>query len=678
MARRRALAIAAIAALLVFIAAYANSLDNAFHFDDSHVVEQNIFIRDLANIPRIFSDGRAFSSLPQNSIYRPVVTLTLAIDYRIGGGLDPTAFHVTQLVLFALLGIALVLLYRRIFEHSDPGSPCDWIALVAATLFCVHTANTQVGNYISARSELLAALGVLGGFLMYLRGSVRTRRWHLYLLPVVVGTLAKNHAIVFAPLLLVYKLLIEEQLTGPDLFSREHRKRVTSALMSSLPSFAIVIAVFLFVEGMAPPGQTYGGGSRWLYLTTEAWVWVRYVGMYFLPVNLSADTDLSLFPAVNAQTLAGILLLIGSLVIAWKTSKSASGRPIAFGILWFWIAIAPTSSIIPLAEVTNDHRPFLAFAGLNAAVVWAAWLGLRRLGAGYPLWRVNAIGLALAALVIAVHAVNTHQRNMVWRTSESLWADVTRKSPGNGRGLMNYGLVFMRRGDLDEARRMFLRARERLPNYGVLETNLGVVEAALGRPAAAEPHFTRAIALDASQPSPYHFYARFLVAHGRGPEAIPLLQRSISLSPASIDARHLLMAIYAASGLQSELDALVRETLLVASTDPTTNAYAAKTYPLTPAGDNAEGWFNLGWSLTQSNKHLEAAQAYRASLERSPDAARTLSNLGWTLGKLGFFDRAVSPLERAVALQSDFQLAKNNLAWVRREIAQRQGANAGR
>ncbi|MEO5566923.1 MAG: tetratricopeptide repeat protein, partial [Gemmatimonadaceae bacterium] len=565
MVRRRTFALGAIAALFVFIAAYANSLDNAFHFDDSHVVEQNIFIRDLANIPRIFSDGRAFSSLPQNSVYRPIVTLTMAMDYRVAGGLDPTAFHVTQLALFALVGIALIILYRKVFERAAPDPSRVWVALIAATLFCVHTANTQVGNYISARSESLAALGVLGGFLMYIHGGVHARRWHLYLLPVVVGTLAKNHAIVFAPLLLVYKLLIEEQLTGADLFSREHRQRVMSALRSSLPAFAIVIAAFLFVERMAPPGQNYGGGNRGLYLATEAWVWVRYVGMYFLPVKLSADTDLSPFPAANAQTLAGILLLLGSLGIAWKMSRTATGRPIAFGILWFWIAIAPTSSIMPLAEVTNDHRPFLAFAGLNAAVLWAAWLGLRRLGAGYPLGHVNTIGLALAVLVIAVHAVSTYQRNKVWRTSESLWADVTRKSPGNGRALMNYGLVFMRRGDLDEARRMFLRARERLPNYSVLETNLGVVEAALGNPTTAEPHFTRAIALDASQPSPHYFYARFLVAQGRAPEAIPQLQQSISLSPASIDARHLLMALYAATDQQPELGALIGETLLVAS-----------------------------------------------------------------------------------------------------------------
>lgn len=45
------------------------------------------------------------------------------------------------------------------------------------------------------------------------------------------------------------------------------------------------------------------------------------------------------------------------------------------------------------------------------------------------------------------------------------------------------------------------------------------------------------------------------------------------------------------------------------------------------------------------------------------------SNLGWTLGRLGFFAEAVAPLERAVALDRNNELARNNLAWVRSRLA---------
>ena len=91
-------------AALVFAAAYSNSLENAFAFDDVHVVQQNLFIRDLANVPRFFVDARTFSSLPQNATYRPLVSTTLAIDYAIAHGLALPAYHVTQLILLALVG----------------------------------------------------------------------------------------------------------------------------------------------------------------------------------------------------------------------------------------------------------------------------------------------------------------------------------------------------------------------------------------------------------------------------------------------------------------------------------------------------------------------------------------------------------------------------------------------
>jgi len=49
--------------LLLFLAAYSNSLRNAFHFDDSHLIVENLHIRDIRNIPRFFTDAPTFSSL---------------------------------------------------------------------------------------------------------------------------------------------------------------------------------------------------------------------------------------------------------------------------------------------------------------------------------------------------------------------------------------------------------------------------------------------------------------------------------------------------------------------------------------------------------------------------------------------------------------------------------------
>src|SRR3954463_4575057 len=116
--RSRLIAGACVAALAIFAAAYSNSLQNAFSFDDIHVVQQNLFIRDLANVPRFFTDARTFSSLPQNATYRPLVSASLALDYAIAHGLAPRVYHITQLTLLALVGLFAAVLYGRLFARA--------------------------------------------------------------------------------------------------------------------------------------------------------------------------------------------------------------------------------------------------------------------------------------------------------------------------------------------------------------------------------------------------------------------------------------------------------------------------------------------------------------------------------------------------------------------------------
>ena len=73
-------------AVAAVVAAYANHFHNSFHFDDSHTIVENVYIRDLHNIPRFFTDATTFSSLPANQTWRPIVSLSLALDYKLARG----------------------------------------------------------------------------------------------------------------------------------------------------------------------------------------------------------------------------------------------------------------------------------------------------------------------------------------------------------------------------------------------------------------------------------------------------------------------------------------------------------------------------------------------------------------------------------------------------------------
>ena len=86
------LILASVVLLAALLITYANHWHNDFHFDDSHAIQNNVYIRSLNNIPLFFKDVSTFSSLPRNASFRPIVSTTLAIDYYLGGGLNPVIF----------------------------------------------------------------------------------------------------------------------------------------------------------------------------------------------------------------------------------------------------------------------------------------------------------------------------------------------------------------------------------------------------------------------------------------------------------------------------------------------------------------------------------------------------------------------------------------------------------
>jgi tetratricopeptide (TPR) repeat protein len=644
------------------LAAYSNHFDNGFHFDDSHVIVDNLSIRGLHDVPRFFADPQTFTSLPQNAVYRPLLTLSYAIDYHLGGGLEPRQFHLTQFGLLLLLGVLLVPFIRRLFDSVDPGPRNRWVALAAATLFCIHTANTETVNYLSSRSSLVATLSVVAAFLVYMAWPCG-RRLHLYLLPMLIGGLAKPLTVMFAPLLFVFVYLFEQRCSFGDLARREGWHALRKSLARSAPALVAGVALFFFLRAMDAPTLQYATIDRWDYARTQPFVWLHYFRLFLFPRGLTADTDWGLVERwLDARLLIGGLFLVAlCAAVVWLTRRPG-WRPIAFGLAWFAIALAPTSSIVPLSEVYNEHRIFFPYVGLTAAAAWAIALGLGKLGRPRV---AAAVGALLAVALVAAHGVGTHRRNLVWRDEKSLWKDVTVKSPRNGRGLMNYGLVLMGEGEMEKALTYYERAARINRNYPVLEINLGIVKSALGDPTTAEPHFRRALQLQPDYAQGHFYYARWLVEHGRAPEAIAHLERAVAISPGDVHPNRMLLDAFAALDDAASLAAHARRVLKIAPSDPAATAYLAGRVPYEVAEESAGAYAELGLAKIHHRRWLESAALYRHALRLDPNDAASWNNLGWALGSAGFHALAVACFERALELDPASEHARENLRWAR-------------
>ena len=673
----------------VVVAAYSNHFHNAFHFDDSHTIVNNIYVRDIRNIPLFFKDGSTFSALPSNQSYRPLVTTTLAIDYYLGNSDDTFFFHLSTFVFFILQGFLMYLFFLKIFEHTEKNSANPFIALIAAAWYMLHPANAETINYVVARSDSLSTFFIILAFVLYLY-SPFARKWRLYLIPVAAGALAKPIAGIFAPLLFIYLLIFEKISVTPKKKTGGRKKKPSAqedkipgwgpVLKNALPAFIFVVAVMLFIKRMDPPTWSPGGVSYYNYVITQPFVILHYFTTFFLPVNLSADTDLNTLTTVaDIRFIAGMAFLVLLIATAVGLLRHKNLRPLAFGIFWFIVTLLPTS-LIPLAEVMNDHRIFLPFVGLSLGIGWAISLVVRKLAmSSKSPATVLRPTVAIIAIALLFYAYGVHERNKVWKTEETLWEDVTKKSPKNGRGLMNYGLALMSRADYEGAGKYFKDALKLMPNYSYLHTNMAILDDSMGRLEEAEKYFISAIANGRGYPEPYFYYARFLFKHKRYDEEEENLKKTIRLASAHLNARRLLMDLYYEQRDYEKLADIAEDTLRVAPSEGQASFMLALAQsgepPLDVAENEAdekttpESLLELSLARYRSGDYEKSIEAAREALRLRPYYDLAYNNICAAYNKLEEWDKAVEAGELAVKLNPGNHLAKNNLSFARKRQA---------
>jgi len=613
----------------VLLAAYANHFYNSFHFDDAHTIVNNAAIRDLRNIPLFFHDAATFSSLPSNQSYRPLVSTLLAIDYRLGA-VKPFWFHVSIFALFVTLTPLLAFVIQRLLTNTTSEPAAGWIAIAAAAWYGLHPANADTINYVISSSEVISTLGVVSSFAVYL-GFPNLRRYYVYVLPAAIAILAKPPAAIFALLFAIYRWLF------PSEGARRTEARPQRVADIIVP-FLICAAMVLFVQYMTPRTWVAGAANTHNYLITQPYVALLYFKTFFWPRDLSADYDLNPFTTTgDPRFWAGVAFVALVTTCAIAASRSKKTRVIGFGLLWYLIALLPTS-LFPLAEVMNDHRTFLPYIGLVIALGGLISLLFQARIAQHATARV-VLSFAIL-LILSVNGYATFQRNKVWKDEETLWRHVAEKSPRNSRGLMNYGNTLMKKGDFSGALDYFHRAESISPQYSVLLINLAIAEDATKQGTAAEQHFKDALRLAPSSPDSYTYYARYLLSHAHAEEARALLHRALALSPTDVTARELLVR-------------------------------AEGQTPNEPPTQTPESYLALSLQLYREERYAEAIAACRTALELRPNYAEAWNNIGAAYNKLGRYEEAAAACEQALRYKPDFELARNNLRFAQ-EMAKAQ------
>jgi tetratricopeptide (TPR) repeat protein len=499
---------------------YVNSLPNAFHYDDFHGIVRNPAIKDWRNVPSYFTDASTYS-LAHRSDWRPVLQITFALNFALGGP-APVYFRLVNLAFHIA---AVIFVYLVVAETSKTliGLPEDaharvpGTAFVAAALFAVHPVNSEVVNYVWARSSLLAALFYLVAFYCLLRGPFggkkkRRAAWHVAGLAAYGLGLATKATVITLPA----TLFLHECLRSPEAGVMKSIVFVSSRLKKFIPILALtvgylVLRAVLITDsflGVVRAGEV----SSSTYLLSSLRAWIYYLRLFLWPSPLLVNYHGFgwSYSLLDGRVLLSIGLILTILSLAWRLRESAP--VVTFFACWFFIALLPESSFFPLSEPINGYRPYLANVGVSVSLVGLTLRGLsfsRDKSTGgatkYLARNCTVYGFA-CGLLLGVLALSTIRRNLDWRTESSLWSDVLKKDPDNPRAHMSLGLHFLERKEYFQAGDMFEKAVALSPQNSYVYLLRGYLNLLLGKNPEALEDLTRAIGLEPR--SPYYFYYR--------------------------------------------------------------------------------------------------------------------------------------------------------------------------
>ena len=587
--------------VIVGFAIYWNSTTAPFAFDDDHAIVVNEQIRHLSTSLAPTEQGSPLAG-------RPLVSLTFAINYALGGlnvrgyRLVNISIHVINaLLLFAIVAGSLTRAARfndlQVRDVANAGN----LAFAVALIWMVHPLVTEPVDYISQRTELMMAMFFLGTLYFAQRargGSERTRpplpknssAWLGSSVACCALGMACKETMVVAP---VVVLLYDRTFTFGSF--RE-------ALRGRGWYYAALCATWLVLVALlwsSPRGDSAGFAgasvSPWTYLLNQSEMIVRYLRLAFWPRGFVLDYGEPLhvtFADVAPYAIAVATLLAATIIALVRNP------PLGFLGAWFFLTLAPTSSILPIStEVGAERRMYLPLMAVVVLVICSAARTFKvREGRLADLKGPPRVWWASCLLIGGLLSWGTIERNSEYLSGLTLWQTVLDRWPPHARAHRNLAAELKLANRPDEE---IVHLRAAVKDLPGIRNVLGLELLALGRNAEAADELRTYVRDYPRDADAWANLGNAFSALGRNDEALQAFQRAIAIDPNNgLSQRNLALQFLQ----QNDFDNAVSHA-----------REAARLTPNDPAAHNL-----LGLALIGQQKIDEAIAEFRASLALQP------------------------------------------------------------
>ena len=639
--------------LLASLVVYFPARHGEFLWDDNVMLTQNPFVKSPDGLGVIWFSTRLTD-------YLPLTSSSFWLEWKFWG-MNPTGYHLTNILLHGLGAVLLWRVFRRLKISG---------AWIAALVFALHPVCIGSVAWITERKNTLSFVFFAASVLGFLRsqenrlGEIKWRWYGLSLFMFVFALLSKS-SIIMLPVVLLG--------TAWWRFGKIDRQDIVRTIPFFVLSavFAAVTIWFQFHRSLgeksADPldlvGKTIAAsGAVWFYLWKTIW-----------PVNLAMIyPQWEITKALSAWLPAvGLLGVIGC---CWHF-RNSWGRAALFALGYFIVMLFPVLGFFDMYFLTYarvaDHWQYAALIGISTLIVSGVvhLIEKRFRSPGRP---TALFGAAVALLL----GVITWNRAQVFATSEGVWKDALQKNPNCWAAHSNLAVAYDTQGRIDDAIVEYEKTIQLYPAFAKSHYGYAVALEKKGRTTEAAAEYREALRLQ-----PDHIYSlnklgNFLALEGKRDEALTLFQKAITVNPDFAEAQNNLANLLAMENKTDEAIAHYEQALLSQPDFPEahnnlgialqkrsdmTNALFHFQRAMTFRPDYVDARLNLATLLLSTGKLDEAQAAFETVLQLNPAIPAVHYNLGLIYGERGDRAKAAEHFSEALRLNPNFVEAKREL-----------------
>ncbi|KPK42675.1 MAG: hypothetical protein AMJ78_01670 [Omnitrophica WOR_2 bacterium SM23_29] len=629
MEKRSAYLIAIFLIIAAGVLVYANSLNNPLIWDDGGLIVDNLQIRHIGNIPRLFLQN-VYSQDMVGRFYRPILMTTFALNYKLGG-LNPYGYHLINLLLHLANAVLVYCLVVLICGNQG------LLPFLTALLFAVHPIHTEAVTYISGRADPLAAffgLTSLIFFIRYFNSKTHSKRFY-YLgsfLSFILALLSKEASVIFPFSFILYEVCFSKTRFKPK------------SLYKYIPFFAALLSYGLVRSVILSNVKEAYLVTKFIPLTNRLFtiplVILTYLRLLVSPFGLHmehmeymANPPGSLFE-IRVLVPLVFLIVIGFLI--WRSRKRF--MLITFGSLWFFLNLLPVLNLVPINAFIAEHWLYIPSIGffLVFSAVLTKFVGFKSV-------RPYIIIFLFGVFVLSGYL--TFKQNYIWKDHLTFYKYMLKYVPQSSRLHTNLGNTYLTLEMYEEAACEYKEALRLNPTgvhavYGYI--NLGVLNEKLGDEDEAIRMYEKVMELDPTFALAFIYIGKIHYRNNKYLDSIKFYRRAVELVPTNANYWNDLAGAYLKARKLKEAAQSYEKALDI--------------YPYTLAAR-----VNLGGVYSELGNPKRALEEYMLALRLAPDMPDIYYNIGNVCAQLGNLNLARQYWEKALEIDPNYADAREKL-----------------